>query len=448
LISAAEAFILRKHSPQISLRASTGIDHLESQSRKDEGRSVQKTKYAILGGGMVAGYAAKELVSQGLKPGELTIVSADNTVPYERPPLSKGFLSGKDDETSILINGADWYSNHGVEVRLNTQIEHIDVHKKTLRSSSGDEFECEHLLLSMGARPRKLDNPGNELENVFYLRSLKDSETIRSKSTSAKSAVIVGGGFIGMEVASVLAQKNIQTTMVIREDRVWSRVFTPVMSAFFERYYTERGVRIVKQTRVAALEGKGSVQAVRLEDAKTIPCDLVVVGAGAVPVTEPLEKTAIAMDDGILVNEYLETSLTGIYAAGDISNYPDAIFRKRRRVEHWDNAVSQGQHWARVVLGERQPFVHVPYFFSDVFDLSYELWGDVGAANETVVRGDANSSSFSVWWLKDKLVAAAFIMNRPDEERQVAPEWIKSSQMLSPERLSDTNRSVLEAVSA
>lgn len=408
---------------------------------------MHKTKYAILGGGMVAGYAAKELASQGLKPGELTIVSADNVVPYERPPLSKGFLSGKDDETSILINGAAWYGNQGIDVRLNTPIEHVDVNKKRLRSSSGDELECEHLLLATGARARKLDCPGSELGNVFYLRSMKDSEAIRSRGTSAQSAVIVGGGFIGMEVASVLAQKNIQTTMVIREDRVWSRVFTPAMSAHFERYYTERGVRIVKQARVAAFEGKSSVQGVLLGDSKNIPCDLVVIGAGAVPVTEPLENTAIAVDDGIVVNQYLETCVTGVYAAGDVAKYPDPIFKKRRRVEHWDNAVSQGQHWARVVLGDRQPFVHVPYFFSDVFDLSYELWGDAAVANETVVRGDIHSSSFGVWWLKDKRAAAAFIMNRPDDERQVAPEWIRSSQALSPERLSDTNRSVLEAVS-
>jgi len=409
---------------------------------------VQKTKYAILGGGMVAGYAAKELVSQGLKPGELTIVSADNAVPYERPPLSKGFLSGKDDETSILINGPDWYRKHGIDVRLNTPIEYVDVNKRRLRGGSGEEFECEHLLLATGARARKLAYPGSKLGNVFYLRSLKDSAAIRSRSASAQSAVMVGSGFIGMEVASVLAQKNIQTTMVIREDRVWSRVLTPAMSAFFERYYAERGVRIVKQARVAALAGTSSVEGVLLENAKTISCDLVVIGAGAVPVTEPLEKTAVAIDDGIVVNEYLETSRTGVYAAGDVANYPDAIFQKRRRVEHWDNAVSQGQHWARVVLGDRQPFVHVPYFFSDVFDLSYELWGDTADATETVVRGDANSSSFSVWWLKDKRVAAAFVMNRPDEERQVAPEWIKSRQALSLERVSDTSKSVLEAVPA
>ena len=407
---------------------------------------MQKLKYIILGGGMVAGYAAKELVGRGLKSGELAIISAEAALPYERPPLSKGFLAGKDDETSILINSRDWYREHGIEVRVDTVIERIDPNKKLLRSNSGEEFECQHLLLATGARARKLDVDGNNLRNVFYLRSLKDSETIRSQSASAKEAVIIGGGFIGMEVASVLTQKGIQATLVIREDRVWSRVFTPPMSAFFEQYYTARGVRILKEARVASLEGKGAVQAVVFADGKKISCDVVVVGVGAVPVTEPVEKSGVTVENGIVVNEYLEAERAGIYAAGDVANYPDKIFGKRRRVEHWDNAVSHGQHWARVVLDEKEPFVHVPYFFSDVFDLSYELWGDPEGANETVVRSDSNTSSFSVWWLKDNRVVAAFVMNRPDEERQVAPEWIKSRQTVSRERLADKTKSVLEAI--
>jgi len=407
---------------------------------------MQKFKYIILGGGMVAGYAAKELAGHGLKSGELAIISADTALPYERPPLSKGFLAGKDDETSILINSADWYSEHGIEVRVDTVIERVDPSKKLLRSNSGEEFECQHLLLATGARARKLDVDGNNLRNVFYLRSLKDSETIRSESASAKEAVVIGGGFIGMEVASVLTQKGIQATLIIREDRVWSRVFTPPMSAFFEQYYTARGVRIVKEARVASLEGKGAVQAVLFGDGKKISCDVVVVGVGAVPVTEPVEQSGVTVENGIVVNEYLEAERAGIYAAGDVANYPDKIFGKRRRVEHWYNAVSQGQHWARVVLGEKEPFVHVPYFFSDVFDLSYELWGDPEGASETVVRGDSNTSSFSVWWLKDNRVLAAFVMNRPDEERQVAPEWIKSRQTVSRERLADKTKSALEAI--
>lgn len=270
---------------------------------------------------MVAGYAAKELVSLGLRSGELAIVSADSAVPYERPPLSKGFLSGKDEEGGILINPPVWYREHGIEVRLNTLIEHVDPSKKRMRSNAGEEFECEHMLLATGARARKLDCPGNKLGNVFYLRSLKDSETIRSSSAGAKQAVIIGGGFIGMEVASVLAQKNIQSTLVIREDRVWSRVFTPAMSAFFEHYYTAHGVRVLKQAHVAAFEGKNRVQAVLLGDGEKLPCDFVVAGVGAVPVTELFEKAGIAVDDGIVVNEYLEATGAGIYAAGDVANY-------------------------------------------------------------------------------------------------------------------------------
>jgi NADPH-dependent 2,4-dienoyl-CoA reductase/sulfur reductase-like enzyme len=152
------------------------------------------------------------------------------------------------------------------------------------------------------------------------------------------------------------------------------------------------------------------------------------------------------IDNGIIVNEYLESNTPGVYAAGDIANCPDALFGKRRRVEHWDNAVSHGQHWARVVLGDHAPFVHVPYFFSDVFDLSYELWGDSDGATQTVVRGDMESSSFSVWWLKKAQLIAAFTMNRPDEEREVAPEWIKNKQLVSSERLANQAGIIGEAV--
>jgi NADPH-dependent 2,4-dienoyl-CoA reductase/sulfur reductase-like enzyme len=148
----------------------------------------------------------------------------------------------------------------------------------------------------------------------------------------------------------------------------------------------------------------------------------------------------------VIVNEYLEASEPGVYAAGDIAFYPDAIFEKKRRVEHWDNAVSQGQHWADVVSGDRKPFVHVPYFFSDVFDLSYELWGDADGADETVVRGDLKTTCFSVWWLKRRRVVAVFAMNRPDAEREAAPAWIQAKQNVTPERLGDNSRAAQEAI--
>jgi 3-phenylpropionate/trans-cinnamate dioxygenase ferredoxin reductase component len=407
---------------------------------------MTSSKYIVLGGGMVAGYAAKELAKRGLSSGELTIISGDDALPYERPPLSKGFLSGKDKEADILINGSDWYAQQGIGVKLKTVIQNVDLKKRRLRASSGEDFEFESLLIATGARPRKLDCPGNDLRNVFYLRSLDDSRNIRQSAASIKRATVIGGGFIGMEVASVLAQKNVETTLIIREDRVWSRFFTPAISEFFERYYASRGVRLLKGETVARLEGRDRVGTVGLASGNKVLADIVVAGVGAAPVTELFAETGLGIDNGIVVNEYLETNQTGVFAAGDVANYFDKVFAKRRRVEHWDNAVSQGQHWASIVRGDRQPFVHVPYFFSDVFDLSYELWGDCQGATQTVTRGDGNSSSFSVWWLDGDRLVAAFAMNRPDEERNLAPEWIESKQHISRERLKNQNRPLKDAI--
>jgi NADPH-dependent 2,4-dienoyl-CoA reductase/sulfur reductase-like enzyme len=245
----------------------------------------------------------------------------------------------------------------------------------------------------------------------------------------------VGGGFIAMEVSSVLANRGIETTMLVRDDRMWKAFFTPEMSAFFGKYYVDRGVHVLTQTAVAAIEDDS---AARLNTGDKIGFDLFVAGIGVQPVTDLALRAGLKTDNGVLVSEFLETEHPDILAAGDVVNYPDAIFsNKRRRVEHWDNAVSQGQHVARVMLGRREAFIHVPYFFSDVFDLSYEFWGDPSGADRIVHRGDLHTSSFSVWWLcRDKLVAA-FTMNRPDEERELAPELIRSKRTISPERLRD-----------
>jgi NADPH-dependent 2,4-dienoyl-CoA reductase/sulfur reductase-like enzyme len=234
--------------------------------------------------------------------------------------------------------------------------------------------------------------------------------------------------------------------MVLREERIWSRIFTPQMSNFFESYYAARGVRIVKSTEVTALRGAGTVSMVVLGSAPPIPCELVIAGIGVQPVTDMFAGSNIEVGDGVIVNEYLETNQPGIYAAGDVANYQDLLFGKRRRVEHWDNAVSQGQYCAQALMSERAPFRHVPYFFSDIFDLSYEYWGDSSDAEEVVHRGDLSGNSFSVWWLRQNRLVAAFAMNRPDEEREAAPKWIEAKQLVSSKKLADAGHSILAAI--
>jgi NADPH-dependent 2,4-dienoyl-CoA reductase/sulfur reductase-like enzyme len=398
------------------------------------------SKFAIAGGGMVAGYAARQLVELGLKPGDLTIFSAETTVPYERPPLSKTFLLGKDTEESIRINPTDFYRTHGIELRLGCKVTAVDPDRRRLSLGPDGELQFEQLIIATGSRPRTLSVPGAQLGNVQYLRSVEDSRAIRQRAQNVKRAVVIGGGFIGMETAAVLAQGNVETTMVIREDRIWKQFFTPEMSHFFESYYAKRGVRFVKGATIKALKGTDTVSAIDLGDAGVVPCELVVAGIGVRPATEMFASLGLDESGGVTVNEYLETKIPGIFAAGDVANYLDLLFQKRRRVEHWDNAVSQGQHCARFLMGQRSPFKHVPYFFSDVFDLSYEFWGDTTGADKIVNRGDLSSSSFSVWWLRQDAVVAAFVMNRPADEREFAPKSIETKQNVTAGSLADASQ--------
>jgi 3-phenylpropionate/trans-cinnamate dioxygenase ferredoxin reductase subunit len=406
------------------------------------GTEMNQSKFVILGGGMVAGYAAKRLVELGLPPGELAILSADNSIPYERPPLSKGFLAGKDSEDAIRINPEDFYRRQGIELRLQCDVSALDLKGKRLILKQGDEFGFEKLIVATGARPRTLNIPGSKLRNLYYLRVLDDSKLIGNAAKKAKHAVVIGGGFIGMEVAAVLAQKGIEVTMVLSDDRIWKRLFSPEMSKFFEAYYAARGVRLNKSTAVTELRGDESVSSAVLQDGRTVPCDLVVAGIGVQPAIEALANSGLDVGDGIMVNEYLETNHPDVLAAGDVANYQDVIFGKRRRVEHWDNAVSQGQYCGQSLMGQRTPFKHVPYFFSDVFDLSYEYWGDSAGADQIIHRGDVSSNSFSAWWLHQRRVVAAFTMNRPDEERNVAPKWIEARQVVSAAKLADASQSI------
>jgi len=389
----------------------------------------------ILGGGVVAGYAVKEFVAQSGKKGELAIVTAEDALPYERPPLSKGFLAGKEETGDLQISDTAFYRKHGITVYRNFPVGKVDFRRRRLQSTSGKTIGFDQLLIATGSAVRQLKIPGVSRSEVFYLRQIKDSRAIQGQIKRGKRAVVIGSGFIGMEVASVLASHGVHTTMVFPDDRVWKRLFTPRVSTFFERQFAGHGITFMKNEKVVALTHKNHECQVVLESGKQIPADFVVAGIGVTPAVELFERTALDISDGIKVNEFLETCMPGVWAAGDIANYPDQIFHRRLRVEHWDNAVEQGKVAMRNIMGKLQPFIHVPYFFSDIFDLSYEFWGDADGHDQVIYRGDMNQKQLSVWWLKKRKLCAALIMNRPDEERMVAPRWILRRPRLDPETL-------------
>jgi 3-phenylpropionate/trans-cinnamate dioxygenase ferredoxin reductase subunit len=393
----------------------------------------------ILGGGVVAGYAAKEFVAQNGKKGELAIVTAEDALPYDRPPLSKGFLAGEKEVSDIQISDAAFYRENGIAVFRNFPVGKVDFRRHRLQSTSGKVIGFDQLLIATGSTVRQLEVPGANRSAVFYLRQMRESQAIRAQIKRGKRTVVIGSGFIGMEVASVLASHGVRTTMVFPDDRVWKRLFTPPVSTFFERQFTGHGITFLKSDKVVALTHQNRECQVVLASGKQVPTDFVVAGIGVTPTMELFQRTALDTDDGIKVNQFLETSVPGVWAAGDIANYRDQISQRRKRVEHWDNAVEQGRVAMRNMLGNFQPFIHVPYFFSDVFDLSYEFWGDAAGHDQVVYRGQMDHKQLSVWWLKKRTLCAALIMNRPDEERALAPRWILRQPRLNPKVLQNVH---------
>ncbi|MEQ8678059.1 MAG: FAD-dependent oxidoreductase [Aggregatilineales bacterium] len=405
---------------------------------------MRNYKYIILGGGVAAGYAAKSFAEAGIDSGELAIISAESSLPYERPPLSKAFLAGDKSPSEILINDQAFYDDHGIAVFLETRIQTIEPEKSALYSKD-DTFTYEKLLICTGSRVRTLDIPGAEWDGVHYLRSLADSMAIREQEYDIARVVILGGGYIGMEVASQMRQKNYEVTMVFPEDALMKdHFFTKEMSEFFEEYYREQGVKFIKGEKAVEIIGSnGHLTNVRLDSGKTLETDLVIAGIGVIPNIDLFEKTSIRTEEGILVDHFLTSSISNIYVAGDVATYHDVIFDKHRRIEHWNNAVTQGQYAAQVMTNQtREPYREIPYFFSDIFDLSYEFWGDVKEADRVVYRGELSAEGFSVWWLQQNRLVAAFVMGRPDEEREFAQMMIANGEPVAATMLEDSNQSL------
>lgn len=399
---------------------------------------MKRYPYVILGGGLVAGYAAQAFVENGLHRGELCIVSAEPHLPYERPPLSKDFLRGTCSFADILINPPDFYTEHGIDVLLAAPIEQVDFANKLLYCH-GEPLAFDKLLLATGARPRRLTLPGADLDGIYYLRQVEEAQQIQQAATQATTAIVIGNGFIGMEVTSVLQQMNIATTLLFPEPHLGEHVFTTRMATFFEDYYQQRGVTILPHEKVVGfVSDNDHVTHVSLASGKDLPTDMVVVGIGITPNIELFADTELQIDNGIVINHFLETNLPNIYAAGDVACYRDLLYNRLRHVEHWDNAVAQGKHAARSMVGCRAEYVHVPYVFSTVFGRSYEMWGDAEEAEQVVYRGDVTTGCFSVWWLSTGgHLLAVFVMNRPEEEGRLAQQWIQEGRQLNADLLRD-----------
>lgn len=391
---------------------------------------ARRYKLLIVGGGLAA-VSALEVLAQEKAAGNCAIVSAESMLPYDRPPLSKDYLLGQIPRQEVFLKPESFYSENGIEVFLNSRVVSADSTARKAFTADGREFEFEKLLIASGSELRLLKIPGADLQGIYYLRVIGDSEAIQKAAEGARQApmksgqaVVIGAGFIGLEVACALQQKGVSVTVLELGQTVFPLLATPELSEFYLNYFQEKGVVFIFGEKAEAFEGNGRLRAVRTSSGRSLECDIAVVGVGVKPVTDFLDASGLEINNGVVVNEFMETNVPGIFAAGDVANYSDPIYKRRRRIEHWDNAIKQGRVVAQNVLGNRQPYRGVSYFFSDVWDLHWQLLGDLEGAIQRIIRGSIADRKFGVLYLKVGVVRAMFLLGLPFKERRVAEKLI------------------------
>jgi 3-phenylpropionate/trans-cinnamate dioxygenase ferredoxin reductase component len=372
----------------------------------------------LLIGGFASAYAAAELRKRGAD-GSILLVGREPEPPYERPPLSKEYVRGEAKREDAHVNPAGWYEENGVELRTGTNVMSLNAEARTAKLQGGEEVEFDKALIATGANVNILRVEGANLDRIHYLRTFGNSDNIRGDAEGAGKVVLVGGSYIACEVAASLTSKGTDCALVMMEDVALSRTFGEEVGRWFHELLESKGVEIHSGETLAAFEGDDHATAVVTESGKTIEGDMVVVGAGVNPDVMLAQRAGLEIDEengGIRCDETLQTSVDGIYAAGDVCSYPSEIHDRRLRVEHWDVAMQQGQHAARSMLGEGKPYEVVPYFFSDLADwVGLEYVGPATEWDEVIWRGDRDAGEFAAFYLKDGKVAGALTVESSEE---------------------------------
>jgi len=391
---------------------------------------VKSTKYLLIGGGLASGQAARQLREQD-PHGSITLVGEEPHVPYDRPPLSKEFLRGEKPRDALFFDPEQYFHDQGVDLVLGVAAQRLDLGKKTALLANGEGIAFEKALLATGGRPVHLKLPGGDLPGVHYLRTLDDSAAIAAEAGPGRRAVLIGAGFIGMEVAASLTQQGVQVTVIEAQSHIWPRFADSSLAGFFQGYCTERGVTFHTNEMVTEIRGRGRPSSVFTRSGKELPCDFVCIAVGIVPNVELAQQAGLTVNNGIVVNEYLQTSHPDIYAAGDVANYLDLVMGKRRRVEHWGHAEYCGQLAGQNMAGAGIPYDLLTYVWSDIFDLHLEFAGDETEHDQVLLRGRLEEKSFTVLYFKQHVLTAYFAINTGSKEFPVLQRLIRHKKDLS-----------------
>jgi 3-phenylpropionate/trans-cinnamate dioxygenase ferredoxin reductase component len=407
----------------------------------------REVDYLLIGGGMAAAHCASALRRRGAD-GSILLVGREPHVPYERPPLSKEYMRAESSEADAYVNEADWYEENDVELMTETSVMSLDLQERTAKLQASGRVRFDKALMGTGARVNILHHlEGARLDGIHYLRTLGNSDAIREEAKEAGHVVLIGGSYIGCEVAASLTTLGVDCTMVMLEEVAMSRAFGEEPGRYFHEVLESHGVEIFGGEELEAFLGDERVAGIRTKRGREIECGVVVIGAGVHPETMLAERAGLEVENGITCDSKLETSVGGIFAAGDVCSYESVVHGRRLRIEHWDVALQQGQHAAKGLLGEEEPYRVVPYFFSDLSDwASLEYVGPAERWDELVWRGDMDSGEFLVWYLHGGKVAAALSVGR-SEDLEHARRLVESGVDVTAEKgaLADVD-SGLEAV--
>ena len=407
---------------------------------------MKHERFVIIGASL-AGASAAAALREGGFDGTVELIGAEPQLPYNRPPLSKGYLRGQERFEDQLVNPADYYTQHDIKLRLGVRVTRVDPGRKVVGLDGGEEVPYDRLLVATGGRNRTLTTPGAELPGIFQLRTVEDCDRIRAVARSGARAVVIGLGFIGSEVSASLRQMGLAVTAIEGHPVPLARVLGNEVGTVLAEIHREKGVELVMEDAVSAFEGAGRLERLRTKGGRTLECELVVAGIGIVPNSELLAGAGAAVDNGILVDALCQSSLPGVYAAGDVANHLHPLFG-RLRVEHWNNGFQQGRAAARTMLGGTQPYDYLHSFWSDQYEHLLEYVGYATHWDRVVFRGDPGSRKFLGFFLKDGTLRAAMGLNRggdPEDaktegELKLAAKLIRARVPVDPKRLADETR--------
>ncbi|GHH17175.1 NAD(P)/FAD-dependent oxidoreductase [Streptomyces lanatus] len=369
--------------------------------------------FVIVGGGLAAGKAAEALREHG-HGGRIVIIGDEREKPYVRPPLSKGYLLGKEERDSIFVHPDDWYREHEVDLLLGTRAGAIDPRARQVALEDDSRLSYDKLLLATGSSPRRLTVPGADLDNVLYLRRVEDSERLKSAFAAGRRIVVIGAGWIGLETAAAARTAGAEVTVLEHSALPLLKVLGREAAEVFAALHTDHGVELLPEVRVDSLTGTDSrVTGVRLTDGRQLPADAVVVGIGITPNVGLAEHAGLEVRDGIVTDERLRTSVADIHAAGDVANAYHPLLGRHLRVEHWANALNQPEVAAQSMLGKDAVYDRLPYFYTDQYDLGMEYTGyaEPGGYDRVVFRGDVAGRRFVAFWMAGRRVLAGMNVN-------------------------------------